>query len=391
MNPYDFLKNLGLVLGVAAVTSVVFQKLRQPVVLGYILAGLIVGPHVPVPLVADQATIRTLSELGVILLMFSLGLDFRLRKLVKVGASSALIAVIEVSLMMWLGFGVAQLFGWSVRASVFVGGIVAISSTTIIAKVLEEQKAEPKLREIAFGVLIFEDIAAILLLSSLSALGAGRGLGATALVMTSFRLLAFLVGSLVVGMLVIPRLMRAVVRIGRPETTLIVSVGICFLLALLAHAFGYSVALGAFLAGAVVAESGESKRIFPLVQPVRDIFVAIFFVAVGMSINPAPVMQHWGALVALFFVVAGGKVVSVTLGTFLAGHGARVAIQTGMSLAQIGEFSFIIAAIGARHGSANDFIYPLAVVVSAMTTLTTPWLIRASGPVASFVDRKLPP
>ncbi|OJH34311.1 cation:proton antiporter [Cystobacter ferrugineus] len=387
---HDFLKALATVLCVAAVTSVIFQRLRQPVVLGYIIAGLIMGPHVPIPLVADPTIVQTLSELGVILLMFSLGLEFSLGKLLKVGLTAGLTAVIQCSLMIWLGFVVGRSFGWTSRESIFTGAIIAISSTTIIAKAFDEQGIKGKLREIVVGILIVEDLIAILLMATLTAISTGAGLSAGQLTLTVGRLALFLVGLVVVGLMVIPRTVRAVHRLKRPETTLVTSVGICFAIALLAQAFGYSVALGAFLAGSLVAESGEEQEIEHLVQPVRDMFAAIFFVSVGMLIDPGLIAENWVAVAVLTGVVILGKLVGVALGVFLTGNGTRTAIQSGLSLAQIGEFSFIIAGLGLSLNATGSFLYPVAVAVSAITTLTTPFLIRASGPVANYVDRKLP-
>jgi CPA2 family monovalent cation:H+ antiporter-2 len=387
---HDFLKALATVLCVAAVTSVVFQRLRQPVVLGYIIAGLIMGPHVPIPLVADPVIVQTLSELGVILLMFSLGLEFSIGKLLKVGLTASLTAIIQCSLMIWLGFVVGRAFGWSNKESIFTGAIIAISSTTIIAKAFDEQGIKGRLREIVVGILIVEDLIAILLMATLTAISTGSGLSAGQLTLTIGRLALFLVGLMVVGLMVIPRTVRAVQRLKRPETSLVASVGICFAIALLAQAFGYSVALGAFLAGSLVAESGEEKEIEHLVHPVRDMFAAIFFVSVGMLIDPGLIAEHWMAVAVLTGVVILGKLVGVSLGVFLTGNGTRTAIQSGMSLAQIGEFSFIIAGLGLSLNATGSFLYPVAVAVSAITTLTTPFLIRAAGPVANVVDRKLP-
>ncbi|MHB8872951.1 MAG: cation:proton antiporter domain-containing protein [Myxococcaceae bacterium] len=387
---HDFLEALALVLCVAAVTTVLFQRLRQPVVLGYLIAGLIIGPHLPIPLVADTDVVQTLSELGVILLMFYLGLEFSLRKLIFVGPTAGLTAVIQCGVMIWLGFVVGRLFGWTVRESIFTGAIIAISSTTIIAKAFEERGIKGRLRELVVGILIVEDLIAILLMATLTAISTDSGLSAGDLAMTTGRLLAFLVGLVVVGLLVVPRTIRAIVRLNRPETTLVASVGLCFAVAFLAQQFGYSVALGAFIAGSLVAESGEEKKIEPLVQPVRDIFAAIFFVSVGMLFDPALVARHWQAVAVLTAVVVVGKILSVSLGAFLTGNGTRTSVRAGMSLAQIGEFSFIIAALGLSLKATGEFLYPVAVAVSAITTLTTPFLIRASDPVASFVDRKLP-
>jgi CPA2 family monovalent cation:H+ antiporter-2 len=387
---HEFLRSLTVVLAVAAITTVVFQRLRQPVVLGYIIAGLIVGPHVPIPIVADPGIIQTLSELGVILLMFSLGLEFHLAKLVRVGPAAGFTAVIQSSLMAWLGFLTGRLLGWTVLESVFTGAIVAISSTTIIAKAFDEQRIRGRLRELVVGILLIEDLIAIVFMAVLTAVATGAGLSASGLVATIGRIVFFLVALLIVGMLVVPRFIRYVMRLGRTETTLVASIGICFVTAYIAQWFGYSVALGAFIAGSLVAESGNGDEIERLVQPVRDIFAAIFFVSVGMLIEPALVAEHWVAVLVLTAIVIVGKISGVSLGAFLAGSGTRTAVQSGMSLAQIGEFSFIIAGLGLSLGATRDFLYPVAVAVSALTTLSTPWLIRASAPVSAFIDRKLP-
>src|SRR5881397_3264673 len=387
---HEFLRSLTVVLAVAAVTTVLFQRLRQPVVLGYLIAGLIVGPHVPIPLVANPAVVQTLSELGVILLMFSLGLEFSVRKLIVVGPTAGLTALLQSSLMVWLGFTIGRLFGWTPLESLFAGEVIAISSTTIIAKAFDEQGITGTLREFVVGVLIVEDLIAVLLMAVLTAIASGTGLAAGPLVATVARLVAFLVTLVAVGLMVVPRAIRAIVRLNRRETTLVASIGICFTIALLAQAFGYSIALGAFLAGSLVAESGEEKQVERLVEPVRDVFAAVFFVSVGMLIDPALVARHWLAVGALTATVVVGKIVGVSLGAFLTGIGMRMSLQAGLSLAQIGEFSFIIAGLGLALHATGAFLYPVAVAVSALTTLLTPWMIRASEPIAAWVDRKLP-
>ncbi|MBN9162941.1 MAG: cation:proton antiporter [Myxococcales bacterium] len=388
---HDLLKALTVVLGTAGAAALLSKRLHQPVVLGYIVAGLVVGPNVGVPLVADPEVVSTLSELGVVLLMFSLGLEFSLRKLIRVGAGVAITAIIQCSLLFWLGFTVGRAFGWTTLESLFTGAILAISSTTIIAKAFDEQGIKGRMRELVVGVLIVEDLIAILLMATLTAVANGAGLSAGALASTAARLAGFLVALVVLGLLVIPRATRRITAMKRPEVTLVASVAVCFGIALLARELGYSVALGAFLAGSLIAESGEELVIEHLVRPVRDLFGAVFFVSVGMMMDPSLMAQHWVPILVLTVIVVVGKIVGVGLGAFLTGNGARTSIQAGMSLAQIGEFSsFIIAALGLSLGATREFIYPVAVAVSAITTLLTPWLIRASVPVASWVDRTLP-
>jgi len=387
---HSFLQNLALVFCVAALTTVVFHRLRQPVVFGYLLAGMIVGPHLPVPLVADEDMVRTLSELGVILLMFSLGLEFRLRRVVAIAGTSGLAAVAETSIMLGLGFAVAQALGWTMIESVFTGAMVAISSTTIVAKAFAELKITDRVREIVFGILVVEDLIAILLVAMLTAVAAGGGMSAGIFVGTSVRLATFLAVLIGVGALIVPRLIRVVTKAGSRDMTLVASVGICFAAALAALSFGYSVALGAFIAGSLVAESGEASRIESLIEPVRDLFLAIFFVSVGMLIDPAMLLAHWGAVLTMVIVVVAGKFVAVTVGAFFTGGGLRSSVQAGMSLGQIGEFSFIIAAIGTSAGVIRPHLYPIAIATSAITTLTTPWLIRRARPLALWLDRSLP-
>ena len=386
----EFLRNLALVLGVAAITTVLFRRLRQPVVFGYLLAGFIVGPHLPLPPHADEATIRTLSELGVALLMFSLGTEFSLRRLLHLGWAVPAIAVIETSAMLWLGTVAARTFGWGAVEGVYAGAAVAISSTTIIVRALSEQRVRGGFTDIVFGVLIVEDLIAILMLATLSStspLGATHGLPLLALL---GRLAAFLAVLVLSGMLIVPRLMRGVVALQRPETTLVVAMGLCFVTAWLAHALGYSVALGAFVAGSLVAESGVQRSVERLIAPVRDMFVAIFFVSVGMLIDPRQIAANAIPVLVLTVLVLLGKTVSVSMATFLTGAGVRTAVQTGMSLAQIGEFSFIIAAAGIAAGASSAKLFPITVAVSALTTLTTPLMIRVAPTVAAAIDRRLP-
>lgn len=390
LNEHDFLTNLALVLCAAALTSLVFQRLRQPVVFGYLVAGMIIGPHIPVPLVADQDMVRTLAELGVILLMFSIGLEFSVRKVLQVGGVAGIAAITETSVMMGLGYLAGKLLGFTALESLFLAAIVAISSTTIIVKAFAEQGIRGRVADIVLGILIFEDLIAILLIAILTAVGEGEGLTPREIAGTTLRLALFLAGLLGVGLLIVPRLIRAAVRSERAETILVSSVGVCFAASLLALSMGYSVALGAFIAGALVAESGQEKAVEQLVHPVRDLFVAIFFVAVGMLLDPSVLMQYWWIIGILVAIVIGGKVLAVSSGVFLTGAGLRPAVQAGMSLAQIGEFSFIIASIGLATNSTRGFLYPVAVAVSAITTLTTPALIKAAPRVARRIDAELP-
>jgi CPA2 family monovalent cation:H+ antiporter-2 len=386
----EFLQSLAVVFCVAGVTTVVFQKLRQPVIFGYLVAGMIVGPHIPIPLVADPGIVQALSELGVILLLFFLGLQFSLRQLLRVGPTAGVIALFLSSLMIWTGYQAGRLFGWTPLESFYAGALLAVSSTTIITKGLSDLGIKDKYTEVVFGICIFDDIIGIFLIAILTTLSSGTGISPGELAATGGRLAAFLAVLMLVGMLTVPRLVRAVVRLNRRETTLVALVGICFGFALLARAFGYSVALGAFFAGALVSESGAGKQLERLVEPVRDVFAAVFFVSVGMLIEPALVLRYWAPVLAYTLIVVVGRFIGGAVGTFFAGYGIRASVRTGMSLALIGEFSFIIASLGISTGTTRDFLYPVAVTVSAITTLLAPRLMRWSDPASTWIDRALP-
>lgn len=390
MEPQAFLRDLAVVLCVAAVTSVLFQRLRLPAVPGYIIAGLVVGPHVPIPLVANVETVQTLAQLGVVLLMFSIGLEFSLRRLARIGPRVGLVVLLEVGLLLTAGSLVGQLFGWSPTVSVLAGAIVAISSTMIAANVFADLKVEGPLRELVLSIMVVEDLAAILLIAGVTALASGKEPTGAELARTAGRLLAFLAGALALGLLVVPPSMRAVARLRRPETTLVASVGLCFAAALLALSAGYSIALGAFLAGSLVYESGAARVVEQLVRPLRDMFGAIFFVAVGMLLDPKIALEHWPVITALVGVLILGKTLGVGVGAFLTGHGTRLSLRAGMSVAQTGEFAFIIAGIGAGLGGDAATLPHVAVAVSVISAFASPWLVRASEPLALYVDRRLP-
>ena len=385
-----FLRDLALILGTAALATVLFQRFRLPVIVGYLVSGFLVGPLTPWPVVKDPETIRTLAELGVVLLMFSIGLEFRLRKLARLGVRVALAALVEVGLMLLLGFGVARLLGWALLPSLLTAGIVAISSTMVVSRTLEDTRADRRLKDIVFGVLVMEDLAAILLIAIFTTIASGDQLSGPMLASTLGRLGLFLLLLMVGGMLIIPRAINAALAFRRPETTLVASLGICFGLAVLSVAAGYSVALGGFIAGTLVAESGKHRIIEESIRSVRDMFAAIFFVAIGMLLDPAAMLGAWVAIVLLTLLVLIGKTVGVTAGVFLAGYGTRDAIRSGMSLAQIGEFSFVIAGLGAAQASGSKELFAVAVGVATITAFTTPIFSRHADGFASWVDRHLP-
>lgn len=388
---HTVLEDLVVVLCTAAITTVIFRRMRQPVLLGYLLAGLLVGPHVSLlPIVADPERVADISELGVILVMFGIGLEFSLRRLAAVLPTAGVAAIVQIGLMLWLGDLVGLALGWPVMDSVFLGAAISISSTIVIARVFAEEGVEGKGRELVFGILIVEDLAAVMLMAVLTALAAGGAETGAVLAVTAGRLLAFLAGLVIFGFLLVPRVIRGVAALRSPETLLVASVGLCFGFSLLAHAFGYSVALGAFLAGSLVAESRREKQVEHLVSPLRDLFAAVFFVAVGMSVDPRLILEHWMAVVVVSIVVIAGKLGSVAIGSFLSGHDVRSSVWTGLSLSQLGEFSFIIAGLGAASGATGPALMPVVVAVAVLTTFTTPLLIRRADRIAAAVDRKLP-
>ena len=392
MHDTAFLQDLAIILAVAGFVTILFHKLKQPVVLGYILAGFIIGPHTPpFPLVHDKHTIEMLAELGVIMLMFGLGQHFSLRKLVRVGPTAVVAALLEIGLVGWLGYEIGRWFGWKTMDCIFLGALMSMSSTTIIIKVLNElDLTKERFAELIFGVLIIEDILGIAMLALLSGLALTGSLQAGEVGSTLGHLSLFLVATVVIGLLAVPRLLRYVSRFQSEEVLLVTSLGICFGISLLATKFGYSVALGAFLAGMIVAESRENAQIETITTPVRDMFSAVFFVAIGMLIDPKLLLEHWLPIAVVTICVVFGKIFACSLGSLLAGNDRRTSMRVGMGIAQIGEFSFIIAQLGLTLKVTSDFLYPIVVAVSAITTLLTPFLIKSSDGVADRLERAAP-
>ncbi|WP_028211670.1 cation:proton antiporter [Paraburkholderia mimosarum] len=388
-----FIQDLAVVMALAGVVTVLFHRLKQPVVLGYIAAGVIIGPYTPpFQLIHDEATIHTMGELGVVFLMFSLGLEFSLRKLFQVGATAIVAALSEIVLMLWVGYEIGRAFGWATMDSLFLGAILAISSTTIIVKALSDLgvKREP-FAQLVFGVLIVEDILGIAMLVLLGGIAQTGELSPGIALITLGKLLLFMVVSLLAGILVVPRALGYVARVGSDEMLLVSVLGFCFGFCLLVVKLDYSIALGAFLIGAVMAESRHLHRIEHLVAPLRDAFSAIFFVTIGLMLNPLVLVDYAGPIAVISLAVVLGKLVSCGLGTFLAGRDGRTAMRVGMTVSQIGEFSFIIASLGLTLKVTSGFLYPIAVTVSAITTLTTPYLIRIADPLSQRLARAMPP
>ncbi len=387
----DLVSTLALVLTAAAVTGVLSHRFRQPTVLGYLIAGFLIGPNLGLlPLVADSDAVHALSSLGVILLMFSLGLELSVRRVITLATRAGVTAAVEISFTAWLGFVAARALGWGTRESLFAGALVAISSSMILFKTFEERKVGAGLRELVFGVLIFEDLAAIVMIALLSAVAAGEELTFGGAAVHALGLVAFVAALTAVGLFIVPRAVRYVVRRHARETVLVASVGLCFGAAFLARRFGYSEALGAFLAGALAAESGEARILRPIVLPVRELFAAIFFVSVGMMFDPALLVDAWPAVLALTAAVFAGKTLGVSLGALVAGYPTQTAVRAGLSMAQIGEFSFLIAGVGLALGGQAEHLVAVAVSVSLLTTVTTPWMVRFSAPLARRAEESLP-
>jgi len=370
---------------IAGIVTVVFYRCKQPVVLGYIVAGVIIGPYTPpFCLIQDEKTVHILSELGVIFLLFSLGLEFSLKKLVKVGITAVIVAIVEIALMIWIGYRIGLYFGWPTMDAVFLGAMLAVSSTTIIVKALNELgMKQEQFAQIIFGILIIEDILAIGMIALLSGLATSGSVNSGDIANTVGKLLLFMTVALVLGILIVPRLLNYVGRFKSNEMLLVTVLGILFGFCLLVMKLQYSVALGAFLVGAVMAESRQIHRVERLIEPLRDMFSAIFFVAIGLLLDPRVLAQYWLPILVITLAVVLGKLLSCGIGTFLAGHGGRTPMQVGMGLAQIGEFSFIIAGLGVSLQVTSDFLYPIVVAVSAVTALLTPYLIRAADPLSA--------
>ena len=386
------IKDLALILSAAALVTLIFRKLKQPVVLGYIIAGLLVGPNFKLfPTVIEIEGIRTWADIGVIFLLFGLGLEFSFKKLLKVGGVAVLTAITEVTLTLLLGYGVGQLLGWNSIDSLFFGGILAIASTTIIIRAFDELGVKnQKFAGIVTGVLVIEDLVAVLLMVLLSTVAVSQTFAGFEMVKVVFKLAFFLVLWFVAGIFFIPTFFRKIKSLLNEETLLIISLAFCFLMVMLATYVGFSSALGAFIMGSILAETTKAEKIEQLTKSVKSLFGAIFFVSVGMLIDPQMIEMYAFPIGAATLVLLFGKPLFVTLGALASGQPLKIAVQSGMSLSQIGEFSFIIATLGLSLKVTSDFLYPVAVAVSVLTTFTTPYMIRYSEPVYKLTESWLP-
>ena len=392
MHAISFIQDLAVIMLVAGVVTILFHRFKQPVVLGYIVAGFIIGPHTPpFGLIHDEETIKTLAELGVIFLMFCLGLEFSLRKLFKVGATAFIAAFMEITLMIWIGYEIGRWFDWNTMDSLFLGAILAISSTTIIVKALNDLKMKnERFAQLIFGVLIVEDILGIGIIALLSSIAVSGSVSPEEVFSTVGKLSLFMIVALVIGILLVPRVLAYVARFESNEMLLITVLGLCFGFCLLVVKLEYSMVLGAFLIGAIMAESRQLLKIERLIEPVRDLFSAIFFVAIGLMLDPAILLEYALPIVVITIAVVLGKMLSCGLGAFIAGNDGRTSLRVGMGLSQIGEFSFIIAALGMTLQVTSSFLYPVAVAVSVLTTLMTPYLIRAADPLSHKLAQVMP-
>ncbi|MES2867952.1 MAG: cation:proton antiporter [Pseudomonadota bacterium] len=392
MHAISFIQDLAVIMLVAGVVTILFHRFKQPVVLGYIVAGFIIGPHTPpFGLIHDEQTIKTLAELGVIFLMFCLGLEFSLRKLFKVGATAFIAAFMEITLMIWIGYEIGRWFDWNTMDSLFLGAILAISSTTIIVKALNDLKMKnERFAQLIFGVLIVEDILGIGIIALLSSIAVSGSVSPEEVFSTVGKLSLFMIVALVIGILLVPRVLAYVARFESNEMLLITVLGLCFGFCLLVVKLEYSMVLGAFLIGAIMAESRQLLKIERLIEPVRDLFSAIFFVAIGLMLDPAILLEYALPIVVITVAVVLGKMLSCGLGAFIAGNDGRTSLRVGMGLSQIGEFSFIIAALGMTLQVTSSFLYPVAVAVSVLTTLMTPYLIRAADPLSLKLAQVMP-
>lgn len=386
------ISDLTLILGSAAIITLLFKKLKQPVVLGYIIAGLLVGPHFKLfPTIVELESIKTWADIGVIFLLFGLGLEFSFKKLLKVGSVALVTAIAGVGLTMLLGFTVAKLLGWNNMDSLFLGGILAIASTTIIIRAFDELGVKTKkYTGIVMGVLVVEDLVAVVLMVVLSTVAVSRSFAGAEMISSVLKLVFFLILWFVSGIFFLPTLLKRLHTLMSEETLLIVSLALCFLMVALATKAGFSPALGAFIMGSILAETTKAEKIEHLVKSVKNLFGAIFFVSVGMLLDPHMLGQYAIPILSATLVLLFGKPVFVALGALSTGQPLKIAVQSGMSLSQIGEFSFIIATLGLSLHVTSDFLYPVAVAVSVLTTFTTPFMIRYSDNVYRKIDQWLP-
>ena len=392
-NETGLISDLALILVVAGIATVLFKRIKQPVVLGYIVAGFLVGPHCGFfPTVLHVANFDFWAELGIIFLLFSLGLEFSFKKLLNVGGSAAITALVIISGMMTTGFLAGKLMGFSFISSLFLGGMLSMSSTTIILKALTDLNLmHRRFTTQVLAVLIVEDLFAVVLMVLLSSIAINNSVSGNDLLMSVGKLVFFLVLWYLIGVYLIPSFLQKQRRYLSNELLLVISVGLCFLMVICSTYFGFSSALGAFVMGSILAGTSEAERIEKVVQPVKDLFGAVFFISVGMMVNPVIIGEYLVPIISLSLIVIIGMIVFGTIGMLATGQPVRIAIESGFSLTQIGEFSFIIATLGMSLGVIDANLYPIVVAVSVITTFFTPYFIKLSDPFSRWVERKMPP
>ncbi|MDP3467931.1 MAG: cation:proton antiporter [Daejeonella sp.] len=386
------IEDLALILIVAAVTTLLFRRIKQPLVLGYIIAGFLVGPHLSItPTVVDTTNVKTLAEIGVIFLLFSLGLEFSFKKLVRVGGAASITGLIGIVFITVAGYLLGRWMEWSFMDSLFLGGMLASSSTTIIIKAFDELGVKTKqFAQVVFGILIVEDIVVILLMVLLSTIAITNQFEGSEMLFTVAKLIFFLILWFIAGIFLLPTFLRKAKSLLDDETLLILAVGLCLGMVIVARQAGFSAELGAFIMGSILAETTKAEKIEHLVKPIKDLFGAVFFVSVGMLIDPVAIMENRWAILWVTLLILFGRFFSSTMGALLSGQPLKQSIQVGMSLAQIGEFAFIVASLGLALGVTSNFLFPVAVGVSVITTFTTPYRIKYSEKLYELIARILP-
>ncbi len=388
----NLVRDLAVILVSAGVFTIISKALKQPLVLGYIIAGFLVGPHISwFPGISSEETVHQWSEIGIIFLMFGLGLEFSFKKLLKVGSSALVTAGSKFLGVFVLGFVAGQALGWTAMESIFLGGLLSMSSTMVVLKSYDDMKLKDKpWAGMVFGTLVVEDLIAILLMVLLSTMAVSNRFAGGEMLFNLAKLAFFLILWFLVGIFVIPTVLKRARRFLSDEILLVVSIGLCFGMVALAQAVGFSSALGAFVMGSILAETVESEHIEHLVAPIKDLFGAVFFVSVGMMVAPAVIAEHWAVILIIAIIVVLSHILFAGAGILMTGGGIRNAVNTGFSLAQLGEFGFIIAGVGVSLGVMRDFIYPVIIAVSVLTTFTTPYMIKLAGPAYTWLMRVLP-
>lgn len=386
------ISDLAFILVIAGIVTVVFKWLKQPVILGYIVAGIIAGPSITfLPTVTDSANIQTWADIGVIFLLFAMGLDFSFKKLMNVGMTAVIAAITVVCGMMFIGYTAGNAMGFSHMSSIFLGGMLSMSSTAIVFKAFSDMRLmQQKFTGIVLGILVVEDLVAVVMMVILSTLAVSKHFEGAEMLDSIMKLAAFLIVWSVLGIYLIPTFIRRIRSFVSDETLLILSLGLCLGMVMIAVKAGFSSALGAFVMGSLLAETVESGRIIKIVQPVKDLFGAIFFISVGMMVDPAVIWHYALPILGLTLLVLVGQSFFGSFGVLLSGQPLKIAIKSGFSLTQVGEFAFIIASLGVSLNVTDQYLYPVIVAVSVITTFLTPYMIRLSDPVCSFIESRLP-